>query len=112
MSDVQNANKFLLINDFKIIKFSPFRFLQKNKQKSSYDGIRYNKLETPETGKNVNQSSADEKNTKTLIAGGGINLSQGQLLQAYEEDGDDDDNEETRFIKSNRSSFYTSSERT
>lgn len=67
-------------------------------------------------GKNTMQSFADTKKTKLLIACDDMDLASDQLQQAYEdvheEEGDSDDNEETRFIKSNRTSFYTSSERT
>lgn len=67
-------------------------------------------------GKNTMQSFADTKKTKLLIACDDMDLASDQLQQAYEdvheEEGDSDDNEETRFIKNNRTSFYTSSERT
>lgn len=87
-------------------------FPQKNKGQSAYNGIRYNKLETPETAKNKKeQSPAGTKITKLLLAADDIDPSQDQQAYEYEEEGDDD-NEETRFITRNRSSFYTSSERT
>lgn len=99
--------------------FWPFIFLsqQKKKRQSAYNGIRYDKLDGQKT------STFEAKNTKLLIAADDIELTHDSLQKAYEElhapecenddDFDEDEmDEETRFINKNRSSFYTSSERT
>ena len=99
--------------------FWPFISLlqQKKKRQSAYNGIRYDKLDGQKT------STFEAKNTKLLIAADDIELTHDSLQKAYEElhapdcenddDYDEDEmDEETRFINKNRSSFYTSSERT
>lgn len=104
--------------------FSCFFFLifffsenkQKNKRQSAYDGIRYDKLGSP--GDINKASSTSPESTKLLIAADDVELNHDKLQQAFEEmqedecENEDDENEETRFINSSRSSFYTSSERT
>lgn len=104
-----------------------FTFLsskQKRKRQSAYDGIRYDKLEG---NGDILKSPAKPKNIKLLISADDVELNHEKLQMAYEDlhtndcepenkdeddDEDDDESEETRFINSKRSSFYTSSERT
>lgn len=96
--------------------FNFFLSKQKNKRQSAYNGIRYDKLDDQKT-----TSLEVTNSTKLLIAAGDIELNHEKLQKAYEEmhasecendDDDDEMDEETRFINKNRSSFYTSSERT
>ena len=101
----------------KVNIFLSFFSQQKKKRQSAYNGIRYDKLDGQKN------STLEAKSTKLLIAADDIELTHDSLQKAYEElhapecenddDYDEDEmDEETRFINKNRSSFYTSSERT
>ena len=96
-------------------------FSQKKKRQSAYDGIRYDKLGTSGEVTSILKSPVKPKSTKLLISSEDVELNHEKLQQAYDElqeneceldDDDEDESEETRFINKNRSSFYTSSERT
>lgn len=93
---------------------------QKRKRQSAYEGIRYDKLGGDA---DILKSPVKPTSTKLLISADDVELNHEKLQLAYEDlhkndrelendDEDDDESEETRFINSNRSSFYTSSERT
>jgi len=103
---------------FVIVFVTIFTILQKKKRQSAYDGIRYDKLGTSGDVNGILKSPLQD--TKLLISTDDVELNHEKLEQAYDElqgnecelDDDDDEREETRFISKNRSSFYTSFERT
>lgn len=91
---------------------------QKKKRQATYEGIRYDKLETSGDVTSI----LKPKSTKLLISTDDVELNHEKLQRAYDElqenelqeldDDEEEESEETRFINQNRSSFYTSSERT
>lgn len=95
--------------------FFPFFFSsQKNKRQAAYEGIKYDKLNSSGDVKSPLNSSG----AKLILSVDDVELSHEKLQRTFEEahddegDAENDDDEETRFINNNRSSFYTSSERT